>query len=148
MPRLLENDPRTPPVTPKVLCITKGAAAKSRSGGRENRPSHSCLWTSCVEAVRRLMESDFSGAVNVGSEEMVTINRLTALITEIAGKKLGTRHIPVHWAFAGRNSDNHLIRTSLGWAFSRRPLREGLEKTYAWILEQVEQVKAQRGGGT
>ena len=91
----------------------------------------------CVEAVRRLMESDFTGPVNIGSEEMVTINRLAEMVMGIAGKKLGVRHISGPLGVRGRNSDNHLIRAKLGWAPSR-PLREGLEKTYAWISKQVE----------
>ena len=85
------------------------------------------------------MESDFTGPVNIGSEEMVTINRLAELVMEVAGKKLDIRHIPGPLGVRGRNSDNHLIRAKLGWAPSR-PLREGLEKTYAWIAKQVEQV--------
>jgi len=93
----------------------------------------------CVEAVRRLMESDFTGPVNIGSEEMVTIDRLAEMVMEIAGKKLGIRHISGPLGVRGRNSDNHLIRAKLGWAPSR-PLREGLERTYAWIAKQVEQV--------
>ena len=91
----------------------------------------------CVEGVRRLMESDFTGPVNIGSEEMVTINRLAEMVMEIAGKKLSIRHIPGPLGVRGRNSDNHMIRERLGWAPSR-PLREGLEKTYGWIAQQVE----------
>src|SRR4029077_21203288 len=91
----------------------------------------------CVEAVRRLMDSDFTGPVNIGSEEMVTINRLAEMSMEIAGKKLSIRHIPGPLGVRGRNSDNRLIRERLGWAPSR-PLREGLAKTYSWIAEQVE----------
>ncbi|MCU1235777.1 MAG: NAD-dependent epimerase/dehydratase, partial [Candidatus Solibacter sp.] len=91
----------------------------------------------CLEAMLRLMESEFTGPVNIGSEEMVTINRLAEMVMEIAGKKLAIRHIPGPLGVRGRNSDNHLIRERLGWAPSR-PLREGLEKTYSWIAEQVE----------
>jgi nucleoside-diphosphate-sugar epimerase len=91
----------------------------------------------CIEAVRRLVDSDFTGPVNIGSEEMVTIDRLAGLVMEIAGKKLAIRHIPGPLGVRGRNSDNRLIREKLGWAPSR-PLREGLEKTYAWIAGQVE----------
>ena len=83
------------------------------------------------------MESDFAGPVNVGSEEMVTINRLAEMIMEIAGKKLTIKHIPGPLGVRGRNSDNKIIRERLGWA-PERPLREGLEKTYAWIAKQVE----------
>jgi GDP-D-mannose 3', 5'-epimerase len=91
----------------------------------------------CVEAVRRLVESDFAGPVNIGSEELISINGLAGMIMELAGKPLSIRHIPGPLGVRGRNSDNRLIREKLGWA-PERPLREGLEKTYAWIREQVE----------
>jgi nucleoside-diphosphate-sugar epimerase len=89
-----------------------------------------------VAGVRRLMDSDFPGPVNVGSEEMVTINRLAELIMEIAGKRLSIRHIPGPLGVRGRNSDNRLIREKLGWAPSQS-LKSGLEVTYAWIAKQV-----------
>jgi len=94
----------------------------------------------CVEGVRRLMESDFSGPVNVGSEEMVSINRLAEMIMEVAGKSLKIRHIPGPLGVRGRNSDNALIDSKLDWR-PNRPLREGLEKTYAWVSRQVELAK-------
>jgi nucleoside-diphosphate-sugar epimerase len=90
----------------------------------------------CVDAIQRLMASDFKGPVNIGSEEMISINGLAALVMEIAGKKLGIRHIPGPLGVRGRNSDNRLIRERLGWA-PERPLREGLEKTYEWVSAQV-----------
>ena len=90
----------------------------------------------CLEGVRRLMESPFTGPVNIGSEEMVTINQLAAIVMDIASKRLTVKHVPGPLGVRGRNSDNHLIREKLGWAPSR-PLREGLEKTYAWISAQV-----------
>jgi nucleoside-diphosphate-sugar epimerase len=90
----------------------------------------------CLEAVRRLVDSDFTGPVNIGSEEMVTINQLAELVMEIAGKKLSIRHIPGPLGVRGRNSDNRLIAQKLGWKPSR-PLREGLEQTYSWIAAQV-----------
>lgn len=90
----------------------------------------------CVEGVRRLMDSDFTGPVNIGSEEMVTINRLAEIIIDISGKKLGVRHIKGPLGVRGRNSDNHLIRSKLGWEPSLS-LRAGLETTYAWISQQV-----------
>jgi len=94
----------------------------------------------CVEGVRRLMESEFTGPVNIGSEEMVSINRLAEMIMEVAGKKVSLRHIPGPLGVRGRNSDNRMIRERLGWAPSR-PLIEGLAKTYSWIAQQVESVK-------
>ena len=90
----------------------------------------------CLEAVRRLMNSSFHGPVNIGSEEMVTINQMAHMIMDIAGKKLAIRHIPGPLGVRGRNSDNHLIRAELGWAPGMR-LHEGLAKTYAWIEAQV-----------
>jgi nucleoside-diphosphate-sugar epimerase len=94
----------------------------------------------CVEGVRRLMDSDFAGPVNIGSEEMVTINQLAELIMQIADKKLSIRHVPGPLGVRGRNSDNRLIREKLGWAPSQ-PLREGLEKTYEWIVRQVDNAR-------
>lgn len=91
----------------------------------------------CLEGVRRLMESDFTGPVNIGSEEMVTINQLADMIMEIAGKKLSIKHIDGPLGVRGRSSDNKLIKEKLGWAPSM-PLREGLKKTYEWIEEQVK----------
>jgi nucleoside-diphosphate-sugar epimerase len=94
----------------------------------------------CLEAVRRLMDSDFSGPVNIGSEEMVTINRLAEIAMEIARKKLTIKHIPGPLGVRGRNSDNRLFRQKLGWAPSQ-PLKVGIDKTYRWISEQVERSK-------
>lgn len=94
----------------------------------------------CLEGVRRLVESDFTGPVNIGSEEMVTINQLAESVMHIAGKKLTIRHIEGPLGVRGRNSDNCLISEKLGWRPSR-PLREGLEKTYAWVAAQVEMAK-------
>ena len=90
----------------------------------------------CLVGVRRLMDSSFSGPVNVGSEEMVSIDQLAHMVMEIAGKRLRLKHIPGPLGVRGRNSDNRLIGEKLGWAPSR-PLREGLEKTYGWIELQV-----------
>lgn len=91
----------------------------------------------CIEGVRRLMESACTCPVNIGSEEMVTINGLARTIIGIAGKKLGIRHVPGPQGVRGRNSDNRLFFQKLDWAPSR-PLCEGLEKTYRWIQAQVE----------
>jgi nucleoside-diphosphate-sugar epimerase len=90
-----------------------------------------------VEAVRRLMASDFVGPVNIGSEEMVTINQMAEMIMQIAGKKLTVKHIPGPLGVRGRNSDNKLIREKLGWEPNVR-LADGLAKTYSWIKSQIE----------
>jgi nucleoside-diphosphate-sugar epimerase len=91
----------------------------------------------CLEATVRLTRSDFSGPVNIGSEEMVTINQLAEIIMNIAGKKISLRHIPGPLGVRGRNSDNRLYREKLGWA-PNAALRKGLETTYAWIKKMVE----------
>ena len=91
----------------------------------------------CVEAVRRLMESDFTGPVNIGSEEMVTINQLVEIVSGIAGKKINIKHISGPTGVRGRNSDNTLIREKLNWAPSQ-PLKDGLSKTYNWIEKKVQ----------
>ena len=90
----------------------------------------------CIEGVRRLMNSDFTGPVNIGSEEMVTINQLAQMIMQIAGKNLSIKHIPGPLGVRGRNSDNNLIKEKLGWA-PDFPLAKGLAITYKWINDQV-----------
>jgi len=92
----------------------------------------------CLEAIRRLMDSDFSGPVNIGSEEMVTINKLGEMISEIAGKNLSIRNITGPTGVRGRNSDNHLIKEKLGWS-PTQPLHKGLSETYKWVSQQVKQ---------
>ncbi|MGH7102044.1 MAG: NAD-dependent epimerase/dehydratase family protein [Acetobacteraceae bacterium] len=90
----------------------------------------------CLEGTIRLMRSEFSGPVNVGSEEMVSINELARMAMRIAGKELEVRHIPGPLGVRGRNSDNRLISEKLGWTPSR-PLEAGLAETYRWIEQQV-----------
>lgn len=116
--------------------------AETADGGEieiwgDGRQTRSFLYVDeCVEGVRRLMDSDFAGPVNIGSEEMVTINQLAETVMDIAGKKLRIRHIDGPLGVRGRNSNNRLISERLGWAPSA-PLRKGLELTYAWVAEQV-----------
>jgi GDP-D-mannose 3', 5'-epimerase len=93
--------------------------------------------TECLEGTLRLMRSpDCEVPVNIGSEEMVSIDQLVDLVSDIAGKKLTKRHIPGPTGVRGRNSDNRLVREKLNWAPSR-PLRQGMEQTYAWIDQRV-----------
>ena len=84
------------------------------------------------------MESDFTGPVNIGSEEMVTINELAETIMDIAGKRLTIRHINGPLGVRGRNSDNRMVRRELGWT-PQLGLRKGLERTQEWVARQVEQ---------
>ncbi|MEJ0012017.1 MAG: NAD-dependent epimerase/dehydratase family protein [Bauldia sp.] len=90
----------------------------------------------CLEGTVRLTRSDFEGPVNVGSDEMVSINQLVDMVSDIAGKRLAKRHVPGPQGVRGRNSDNRLINEKLGWRPSQ-PLVVGLEKTYGWIEQQV-----------
>ena len=92
----------------------------------------------CVEGVMRLMAGDYPRPLNIGSEEMVSINELAAMVMDIAGKKLTIRHIPGPQGVRGRNSDNRLIEAKLGWK-PKHPLRYGLERTYSWIEAQVRE---------
>tara|TARA_Y100000817_G_C16857140_1_gene544455 strand:- start:2079 stop:3041 length:963 start_codon:yes stop_codon:yes gene_type:complete len=94
----------------------------------------------CVEGIVRLMQSDFSGPVNIGSDEMVTINQLVDIVCEIAEKNPTKKHIPGPLGVRGRNSDNRLIEDKLGWA-PNKPLKEGLEKTYKWIQNELKTLK-------
>ena len=94
----------------------------------------------CVEAVRRLMGSDFTGPVNIGSEEMIAINDLVKMVAKIAGKSINIKNIPGPTGVRGRNSDNKMIKEKLGWAPSQ-PLVDGISKTYNWIKEQMQNEK-------
>ena len=95
----------------------------------------------CLEAVRRLMDSDFMGPVNIGSEEMISINNLVRMIVGISGKNLKIKNIEGPEGVRGRNSDNKLYREKIGWEVSQ-PLKVGIEKTYQWIGEQVKSRKS------
>ena len=92
----------------------------------------------CIEATRRLMDSDFMGPVNIGSEEMVTINQLVDIAAKVAEKKVSKNHIDGPLGVRGRNSNNDLIRENLGWNYSQT-LEEGIRKTYKWIRTQIEE---------
>ena len=144
----------------------------SWTGGREKAPAAFCrkaaetpegesveVWgpgsqtrsflhvSECCEAVYRLMQSDFEGPVNIGSEEMISINDFAKMAIEISGKNLSIYNIdgqefidkyghkcPI--GVNGRNSDNALYEEKIGWVVSE-PLRKGMERTYKWINEQV-----------
>jgi len=90
----------------------------------------------CIEATRRLMDSEFVGPVNIGSEEMVTIDQLVDTAAKVAGKTVTKNHIDGPLGVRGRNSNNDLIREKLGWDYSQS-LEEGVKKTYEWIVEEI-----------
>lgn len=129
---------------PAAICRK---VAEAEDGGEievwgDGKQTRSFLYIDeCVEAIRKLMNSDFTGPVNVGSEEMVTINELVHMVAGISGKKITIKNIPGPTGVRGRNSDNKLIKEKLGWAPSQ-PLVDGLSKTYKWIQNQVAAVGA------
>ncbi len=124
---------------PAALCRK---IAETESGGEieiwgTGKQSRSFLYIDeCLEGTRRLMDSDFLGPVNIGSEEMVTINQLAEYIIEISGKEISLKHIEGPLGVMGRNSNNKLIKEKLGWKPSSN-LKDGLKITYKWIGEQV-----------
>jgi nucleoside-diphosphate-sugar epimerase len=91
----------------------------------------------CLEGIRRLMDSEITEPINIGSEEMISINNLAKLVMEIAGKRLTINNIEGPVGVRGRNSDNKLIRQKLAWE-PTWSLRKGLELTYPWIEHQVK----------
>ncbi len=90
----------------------------------------------CLEGISRLMNSSFNGPVNIGSDELISINDLAEMVMRIAGKKLTIKHIPGPLGVRGRSSDNTLIQEKLNWR-PQWPLAKGMELTYQWISEQV-----------
>jgi len=90
----------------------------------------------CIEATRRMMDSDFIGPVNIGSEEMVTINQLVDTAAKVAGKNIDKKHIDGPLGVRGRNSNNDLIRKELDWDYEMT-LEEGIRKTYNWIMGEI-----------
>lgn len=90
----------------------------------------------CIEAVQRLMLSDFTEPVNIGSDEMISLNNLAKMVMDVAKKPLSINNIPGPLGVKGRNSDNKLINEKLGWKPSKS-LREGITATYSWVKQQV-----------
>jgi nucleoside-diphosphate-sugar epimerase len=118
----------------KVAMAPDGGEVEIWGDGKQTR---SFLYVDeCLTGTTRLMRSDFTGPINIGSDEMVTIDRLVDIVAGIAGKTLAKRHIDGPTGVRGRNSDNRLIREKLGWAPST-VLADGLRPTYEWINRQV-----------
>ena len=118
----------------KVASVRSGSEIEVWGDGEQTR---SFLYVDeCIEGTTRLIRSGFPGPVNIGSEEMVTINQLVDLVSDIAGKQVIRKHVPGPQGVRGRNSDNRLITEKLAWA-PNWPLRDGLKHTYAWIESQV-----------
>ena len=128
---------------PAALC--RKVAELSNEGGTidvwgDGEQTRSFLYIDeCIEATKRLMDSDFMGPVNIGSEEMVTINQLVDTVAKVSGKSVEKNHIDGPLGVRGRNSNNDLVREKLGWDYSQT-LEEGIRKTYEWISPQVTYV--------
>jgi nucleoside-diphosphate-sugar epimerase len=91
----------------------------------------------CIEGIHRIMESDCDFPLNLGSERMISINNLALLVAQIANKDITIKNIPGPMGVMGRNSHNKLIKETIGWAPGDK-LEYGLEKTYAWISDQLQ----------
>ena len=123
----------------KVAMVEDGGEIEVWGDGTQTR---SFLYVDeCIEATRRLMDSDCTEPLNIGSEEMVTINQLVQMAADIAGKRVVRKHVPGPLGVRGRNSDNTLYREKIGWVVSQ-PLQVGLAKTYEWISGKVAERKA------
>jgi nucleoside-diphosphate-sugar epimerase len=119
----------------KVSEVLEGGEIEIWGDGKQTR---SFLYIDeCVDGVLRLMDSDFTGPVNIGSDEMVTINELVGYVTDISGKNIHVKHITGPTGVRGRNSDNNLIKQKLNWS-PTQPLYSGLIKTYEWINDKIK----------
>lgn len=118
----------------KVAMAPDGGSIEIWGDGKQTR---SFMYVDeCLEATLRLTRSDWAGPVNIGSDEMVTINQLAEMIIGISGKKVSIKHIAGPLGVRGRNSDNRLIQEKLGWRPSK-PLIDGIRTTYDWVSKQV-----------
>jgi len=103
----------------------------------DGRQTRSFLYIDeCIEATRTMMKGDFIGPVNIGSEEMVTINELVDIVATVAKKSIQKNHIDGPLGVRGRNSDNTLIKDKLGWTYEQ-PLEVGIRRTYNWIMGEI-----------
>jgi len=131
----------------------KAPAALSRKVAEADDPGRIDVWgdglqtrsflyiDECVEGTIRLLRSDCDVPVNIGSDEMISINNLVRMVAGISGKQIEIRNIAGPEGVRGRNSDNTLIREKLGWA-PEMPLKDGIAKSYAWIARQVEKSRS------
>lgn len=132
----------------KAPAATARKVAETEDGGEieiwgDGQQTRSFLYIDeALEGIRRLMDSDFTGPVNIGSDERISINGLVKMVADISEKNITINNKPQSNALGvrGRNSDNTLIREKLGWE-PDYPLRNGMEKTYTWVKEQVDKEK-------
>merc|ERR1711990_1326912 len=119
---------------------------ESEMWGNGKQTRSFCYSDDAIEGILRLMVSDYKKPLNIGSDEMVSMNQMAEVALGLKGGQLPIKHIPGPEGVRGRNSDNTLIKQVLGWAPST-PLKEGLAYTYTWINKQVEEY-AKSGKGT
>jgi len=125
---------------PAAICrkIAEAKDGESIEIWGDGKQTRTFLYVSeCLDGVSRLMDSNFGDPVNIGSDEMVSINQLAEMVMGIAGKKLEIKHIDGPLGVRGRSSDNKLINEKLGWQPSLK-LEDGLKSTYSWIKQQVD----------
>lgn len=119
----------------KIAMIDDGSTIDCFGDGEQTR---SFLYIDeCIEATRRLMESDYDNPINIGSEQMVTINELIETVAFVAGKTVKVNHISGPLGVRGRNSNNDLVRKILNWDYTMT-LEQGIRETYYWIKNQIE----------
>jgi len=127
---------------PAAFCrkvAVSGGEVEMWGDGKQTRSF--CLVDDCVEGILRLTKSDYALPLNLGSDEMVSMNEMMAIVAKVAGKEISIKHIPGPEGVRGRNSDNSLIKQILGWAPSIT-LEQGIRKTYPWIKKQIESLDA------
>jgi len=123
----------------KVAAAKEGDTIEMWGDGKQTRSF--CYIDHCVEGVLRLMRSDYKEPLNIGSDEMVSMNEMMELAMSYEGKKLNIKHIPGPEGVRGRNSDNDLIKKVLGWS-PTMTLKEGLKLTYDWIKNEIDMERA------
>ena len=128
---------------PAAVCRKVGEAQDGSSmvvwGDGRRTPSFTCMWTTAVEDIHRLMQSDHGEPLNLGTDRLVTIGELVNIITEAAGKEIEKDHdLSKPQGVRGRNSDNSRLREVLGWE-PEVSLEEGIAETYDWIWEQLDE---------
>ncbi len=122
---------------PAAICRKVALAEKEIEVWGDGKQTRSFLYIDeCIQATIKLMHSDFYSPINIGSEEMVSINQLVEIVSKVAGKDISIKHIDGPLGVRGRNSNNDLIRKELDWDYTLS-LEEGIEKTYKWIKNQL-----------
>ena len=129
---------KAPAAMCRKVCMSEG---EIEVWGPGNQTRSFLYIDECIEAVRRLMDSEVEEVINIGSDEMISINNLAKMTADISGKDISIKNVDGPVGVNGRNSDNNLIDAVLGWR-PTSPLRDGMIKTYKWIEEQINDRKS------